>query len=284
MQRDWLGEPQTQWRWLFALFFGLFGALNFGLFGAGIGYFGGGIRRGLLFGICAGLFYGIYTGCAWLRHRRTVGIPPTGILALPTARLRRGWLPSMLLGILIGGFSGWFFTEFLGLSIFEKIGFGISYGLIGGYIGWQIWRRRVRYRFQSTPLEKEDLFTPNDVIDHLGRYGLIIGFISGLLFGLGYGLIAGPLPGLLVGMGLGPYFGYRFGGGIYLHHYLLRVLLWRNRSIPWNLVAFLNEVTERLLLYRVGGGYIFVHRLLLEYFATLDEATSSEIVLPKDGT
>jgi hypothetical protein len=36
-------------------------------------------------------------------------------------------------------------------------------------------------------------------------------------------------------------------------------------------VAFLDEAAERLLLRKVGGGYIFVHRLLLEYFASLEK-------------
>jgi len=51
----------------------------------------------------------------------------------------------------------------------------------------------------------------------------------------------------------------------------LRFLLWRARSIPWNLPQFLDYAAERILLRQVGGGYIFVHRLLLEYFASLDE-------------
>ena len=38
-------------------------------------------------------------------------------------------------------------------------------------------------------------------------------------------------------------------------------------------MAFLNSCAERILLRKVGGGYIFVHRLLLEYFASLDQST-----------
>jgi hypothetical protein len=37
--------------------------------------------------------------------------------------------------------------------------------------------------------------------------------------------------------------------------------------MPWGLVRFLDYAAERVLLRKVGGGYIFVHRLLLEYFA-----------------
>jgi hypothetical protein len=49
----------------------------------------------------------------------------------------------------------------------------------------------------------------------------------------------------------------------------LRALLWRNGSLPLDTVRFLEYATERIFLRRVGGGYIFVHRLLQEHFASL---------------
>jgi hypothetical protein len=38
-------------------------------------------------------------------------------------------------------------------------------------------------------------------------------------------------------------------------------------KLPWNLVDVLNVATDRILLQRVGGGFIFQHRLLQDYFA-----------------
>jgi hypothetical protein len=38
----------------------------------------------------------------------------------------------------------------------------------------------------------------------------------------------------------------------------------------------LAALAYRLLLRKVGGGYIFVHRLLLEYFASLDTTPQPE--------
>lgn len=35
------------------------------------------------------------------------------------------------------------------------------------------------------------------------------------------------------------------------------------------LTAFLDTMTDRLIPRRVGGGWIFIHRTLLEYFAEL---------------
>jgi hypothetical protein len=56
-----------------------------------------------------------------------------------------------------------------------------------------------------------------------------------------------------------------------LQHYSLRLVLWRNHDAPLNYVRFLDHAAERILLRKVGGGYIFVHRMLLEYFASLEE-------------
>ena len=67
---------------------------------------------------------------------------------------------------------------------------------------------------------------------------------------------------------------YFFGGQALIKHILLRFILWRQGSIPWNYARFLDYAAERIFLRKVGGGYIFVHRLLLEYFASLEEPAS----------
>jgi TIR domain/NACHT domain len=57
------------------------------------------------------------------------------------------------------------------------------------------------------------------------------------------------------------------GGRSSLQHLVLRILLVRNKSAPWKYISFLDEATDRLFLRKVGGGYVFIHRLLLDYFA-----------------
>jgi hypothetical protein len=64
--------------------------------------------------------------------------------------------------------------------------------------------------------------------------------------------------------------GLRNGGFAYLQHYVLRFLLWRNDYAPLNYIRFLDYAAERVFLRKVGGGYIFTHRFLMEYFATLE--------------
>jgi hypothetical protein len=61
-----------------------------------------------------------------------------------------------------------------------------------------------------------------------------------------------------------------FGGFTVLSHYALRLVLWRARKLPWRIEALLEEASSRALLRRVGGGYIFAHRIFLEHFAALE--------------
>ncbi|GER90925.1 hypothetical protein KDW_50870 [Dictyobacter vulcani] len=89
-----------------------------------------------------------------------------------------------------------------------------------------------------------------------------------LSFGLHNALYIGPSCGLLVGL--------LIGGWACIQHIILRVLLWRSGAIPWNYAQFLDFATERILLRKVGGGYIFVHRLLLDYFAALIPGQTAE--------
>ena len=93
----------------------------------------------------------------------------------------------------------------------------------------------------------------------------------GLIFGLSHGLIGGLTAGLVFGVVIG----FQHGGRAYVEHFVLRLLLWYAGCMSLNYPRFLDYATERILLRKVGGGYIFVHRLLLDYFATLDTSAVS---------
>ncbi len=60
-----------------------------------------------------------------------------------------------------------------------------------------------------------------------------------------------------------------------VQHYTLRFWLACSHLFPWKAVPFLEDATTRILLRRVGGGYSFTHRLLLDYFADLDTTAAS---------
>jgi hypothetical protein len=80
-------------------------------------------------------------------------------------------------------------------------------------------------------------------------------------------LLSGPEFGLrrLVQFALGAAMAY--GGLNVLNHAILRLLLWQRGDLPRALTSFLDHSAGLVFLHKVGGGYIFIHRLLQEYFA-----------------
>ncbi|MGK7939386.1 MAG: NACHT domain-containing protein [Crocosphaera sp.] len=54
-----------------------------------------------------------------------------------------------------------------------------------------------------------------------------------------------------------------------LKHLSLRITIYFKNYAPWNYAKFLDYVTDKLFLQRVGGGYRFIHRMLQEYFAQM---------------
>jgi hypothetical protein len=119
-------------------------------------------------------------------------------------------------------------------------------GLVGGLTTNQIMTRTI----------------PNEGIQRSLRNALISFLIGGLVGGLVVGLVGGLIVGLVVGL--------QKGGFAYFKHHVLRFLLWRNGYAPWNYIRFLDYAAKRVFVRKVGGGYIFTHRLLMEYFATLE--------------
>jgi len=139
------------------------------------------------------------------------------------------------------------------------LGNALHSGLTGGAIATQVWPNaslQLPVRYAS--------------ISGLGiglGVGLSVGLGVGLVYGLSFGLSFGLLFGLLFGLG-----GWlRCGGRACLYHLALRLVLWYNNFAPFNYIRFLDEATAHRFLRKVGGGYIFVHRMLLEYFATMPQ-------------
>ena len=140
--------------------------------------------------------------------------------------------------------------------------FGLATGLVGGLVGGLEGGLVVGLA--------EERSTPNEGIHRSARHALAFGLVFGLIFGLVGGLIFGLLFGLATGLVVGLVFGLGYGGRACLQHLVLRGLLAYHRFAPLRYVRFLDEATERLFLRRAGSGYIFAHRLLLDYFADLD--------------
>ena len=78
-----------------------------------------------------------------------------------------------------------------------------------------------------------------------------------------FAAIAGGIMG--TGMGL---IGAEGSGVVSIQYLVLRFLLWRGKQIPWNYARFLDDCTSQILLRKVGGSYIFPHRMFLEHFSS----------------
>jgi hypothetical protein len=96
------------------------------------------------------------------------------------------------------------------------------------------------------------------------------GLVNELCFLLLCGVVGGTISGLTVGL--------PNGGIASIQHLVLRVLLWRSHLMPWNYSRFLDHAVEHILLSKVGGGYMFIHRLLLDHFV------SRQAMPPTDAT
>jgi len=109
--------------------------------------------------------------------------------------------------------------------------------------------------------------------------GLVGGFIIGLGVGLAAWLLRGPVAGMVFGLSswLACWLIIGLLGGLFavVQHYTLRFWLARSSVFPWRAVPFLEDATARILLRRVGGGYSFAHRLLLDFFADAYAGASS---------
>ncbi len=103
--------------------------------------------------------------------------------------------------------------------------------------------------------------TPNQGIRKSVQNAAIMGLIGGVI-----GQLVASLPGALVGSLV---FWMFFGGQAVVRHFSLRFILFLNGYVPWNYACFLDHATNCILLRKAGGGYIFIHRLLMEYFASL---------------
>src|SRR5258708_17922305 len=94
--------------------------------------------------------------------------------------------------------------------------------------------------------------------------------------------------GWICGLVAGVVFGIAAGGGTgwdaCVRHLVLRVLLGRAGSLPRNYTRFMDYAEKCLLLQNIGGGYIFIHRLLLEYFALAEIETKRAQLVKPDAT
>ena len=102
---------------------------------------------------------------------------------------------------------------------------------------------------------------------------LIIIFYKGLIFNISAWGESSLFDLITPGLRWGLMSGLIFGGGLAcIRHLSLRLILHHSNYIPWDYAKFLDFVSDRLLMKKIGGGYVFFHRMLLEHFAQMNRS------------
>ena len=196
---------------------------------------------GLIGGLAFGLIFGLIFGQLELR-------PVEKFQIHVKAKLIGGLICGLICGLIGGLIFG------LRDGVIEGLKDGLMFGLVG-----------LIYRLAfNAEAVAETRIQPDQGTQRSIKMALIIGPIIGLISGLNLGLIDGLCTGL--------YGGLTCGGVFAIRNFGLRLALWQSGSAPLRYVKFLNEAKDLLFLRQVGGGYIFTHRLLRDYFASLPQS------------
>ncbi len=278
LQPDWI-TSQTQ-RWLYLV-------LAWALVGLPIG-----LPLGIMIALASTLIYGLLSGIA-ITLAFGVILGPIGDIAYRTPggqirvveKLGWSWSSSAKgvgMGVVIGIVAGALVAlarrrgAIISFSVAGASAFGLLGWVAGGLTGNEVEIRTVPN--QGIRYSASNALRVGIPIGAAGVLGATVGIRLAyvLIFNLNIQIIQlvaftelsyELIFGLLTGLTLGLAFSLFFGGLALARHFILRVILYR--YAPWNMAHFLDYAAERVFLRKVGGGYIFVHRLLLDYFAGL---------------
>lgn len=217
---------------------------------------------GLFNRLMVGLGFGLIFGFRGKHQSITNDIQPVETLRWSWIRALKGVLVGSVIGVVIG----------LGIELNDWLIFGLKFepysillfgrtGAISGVMFGGL---------NPGIVETKGKVSPNQGIKLSGRNAIIAGCSIGFGTAIGFSLTMGPLFGSVIGLGFLILATLWYGGFDIIQHYLLRFLFWQDDIAPWHYGRFLDYGVGCILMRRIGGGYIYIHRLLMEYFATLD--------------
>lgn len=262
---------------------------------------------GLLFGIIfLGLMVSVYSSQVFLISQAPsfadmlmvsticgpmIGLIPALIVGFkdkqPTDRLNWSWkgipkglVKGLLIGLLIGMlglFNLLFYNLEDGLDIVLNTFLydGLIGALMGGFIGGL---NRLTVDLRSRPGAGITTSLKNYLIAVL-VIGTTVALVNGVRIQLDlmlslYGYSPYSIGNLIIGLIFGLIGGLAFGGDFLIKHFTTRMFLILCGRIPGHLIDFLEYAKERVFLRRVGGGYIFINRMLMEHFAKMNHGTA----------
>lgn len=242
---------------------------------------------GLLGGFCVPLFY------AWdYLFRRNEGkeINPDNKLVWSWGaiieNLRQNWSVCFVIGLLVALPSAWLEVHGI-INLYKR---GIEENIIGQLgsinlimlvliytvlVAGTIW---LVYGFIANLDigELSNKIDPNQGIWNSLRNTQLVGLIAGIIIGLIFFLVGlfvqkhPMVPAIKYGIGYGLIAGWFLAicsssGRACIQHFALRLILYKNKLIPWNYAQFLDYASQIVLLQKSGGGYQFFHQEFQEY-------------------
>ncbi len=273
LQPDWLGNEKQKktyykvYRWFFTLIFMMLGGMVFGvsfwlmdgLFDVVIG--------GILFGIVIGGLYGtfmFFIATTESKENKKQILPVGSKQILPISTLYWSWKKSLIGFVryfLLYGFAG----GVIGL-VSDGVRSGLLIALLSGVSGGASFGMMSGLGFSQI---KDTTFPNQNIILSL-KNSLRMSLLLGIGTGVGIGLTKDINRGLLFGAISAGLSWLAFGGDAVLKHYILRYFLNDKNYITWKIVPFLDYATDQIVLRKIGGGYIFIHRSLMEHISELE--------------
>ena len=242
-------------RWIYPIELGM----NFGL-GFALGFWK--ILPDLQTKLSVSLMIGLVTALILASVSKPLGLNSINRHHIsPVETLRWSWLNArnnLVFGLISGLSTGLSIGLLQGLV--EGLRWAFIWGLSGGLMGL------LGGGIMGADIEARTM--PNQGIWQSAKFTLVFVINAILWLVLLFQLTGIPMfSGVILGLFFVP---TSRAGEACIRHFILRVVLYCTRCIPWNYARFLDYATERIFLQKVGGGYIFIHRLLLEHFARME--------------
>ena len=261
MQPEWLSQGK---RWGYAAILGSIGGMVIALIIGPIVRIFWGLTNGLIAGSIGGLIGAVIL----LLSIRNSEIKPVDTLKweLKSGRnaisemLPVAIISSIIMGLLVGCSLGPLkgFIVAAGMALFVLLSELVTGGVTVKSISQTLF-----------PGQRLQLSIKNFILAFLG-FGMVNSILWGVvLLRSGEKTMVWLIGGLVIGLLAGLSSGLKFGGKAIFQHYALRFIIARNDLLPWRLIPFLDYCVDRIFLHRVGGGYSFKHRLLMEHFAAM---------------
>ena len=230
----------------------------------------------LAISIPVGVIIGSITGLFWGFFRNS--IVPSDSLSFSSKRAVKHLFWGLIIGILGGIILSIIYSILTGYSIKFWILQGWFFGLISGPIFGLVISLGGSTIEKKQPVPNQGIWRSLRNAFFLGLIGLVVlQLIDNTLPILATFIYRMRIDSLFIPFGIpisariaaGISFGLYGTGEACIKHFILRLFLYFSNCIPWHYAGFLDYATERIFMQKVGGGYIFIHRMLLEHFANM---------------